>query len=62
VNRKQKKGYSYLQVLIFLHFPLLASFGIVGACTRVMLGEMEGEHNSEVQWVILYCTSCNIYS
>jgi low temperature requirement protein LtrA len=50
-EQETKKGYSYLQVLIFLHFPLLASFGIVGACTRVMLGEMEGEHNSEVQWV-----------
>lgn len=38
-EQETKPGYSYLQLLIFLHFPLLASLGIVGACVKVLLGK-----------------------
>jgi low temperature requirement protein LtrA len=54
-EQETKKGYAWLQLLIFFHFPLLASFGVVGACIRVMLEEMEGTQHSEVQWI--FCTA-----
>jgi len=50
-EQETKKGYSNLQIFIFLHFPLLTSFGVAGACIRVLLEEMEGSRHNEVQWI-----------
>jgi low temperature requirement protein LtrA len=49
-EQETKKGYSYLQWLIFLHYPLLASLSVVGACIRVLLTDIEASHTL-VQWI-----------
>ena len=61
-EQETKPGYSYLQLLIFLHFPLLASLGIVGACIKILLGNIQNEVQGIVLWlfstavaVILLC-------
>ena len=46
-DRKIKQGYKYLQLLIFLHIPLLASLGVVGACIRVILPELSASELHE---------------
>lgn len=61
-EQETKKGYSYLQWLIFLHFPLLAALGAVGACISALLTDLSA--NLTVQWifcisvaVILFCVT-----
>jgi len=50
-EQETKPGYSYLQLLIFLHFPLLASLGIVGACIKVLLGNIQEKVHGLVLWL-----------
>jgi len=50
-EQETKPGYSYLQLLVFLHFPLLASLGIVGACIKVLLGSVQEEVHGLVLWL-----------
>lgn len=57
-EQETKKGYSYLQWLIFLHFPLLASMSVVGACLKALLLDMETSLSSTMQW--LFCLSLAI--
>ena len=47
-----KKGYGNMQLLIFLHFPLLFSLGMVGACIKTLLAHMEAGSDSVVQWML----------
>ena len=47
-----KLGYSYMQWFIFLHFPLLAALGVVGACIKVLLAEIEIHSHINIQWMI----------
>src|SRR5678809_157480 len=54
-EQETKQGYSYLQWLIFLHFPLLAAFGSVGACIKVLLTDMRADLHKNVQWI--FCVS-----
>ena len=54
-EQETKQGYKYLQWLIFLHFPLLAALGVVGACIRVLLADISTHTHSETQWV--FCIS-----
>lgn len=54
-EQETKKGYSYLQWLIFLHFPLLASFTVVGACIKVLLEDMHSNLHLDVQW--MFCVA-----
>jgi len=54
-EQEVKKGYAHLQWLIFLHFPLLASFGMVGACLKVIIEESLTATNSPVRWI--FCTA-----
>ena len=49
-EQETKKGYQYLQWLIFLHFPLLASLSVAGACIKLLLTNIEGDHLA-VQWI-----------
>ena len=50
-EQETKPGYNYLQLLVFLHFPLLASLGIVGACIKVLLGGVQEEVHGLVLWL-----------
>jgi low temperature requirement protein LtrA len=50
-EQETKKGYNYLQWLIFLHFPLLASFGVMGAGIKVILENVHTTLHPEVQWI-----------
>lgn len=50
-EQESKKGYGYLQGLIFLHYPLLASFGVVGACMKILLADMTTGGQQLVQWI-----------
>ena len=52
-EQETKKGYSYLQWLIFLHFPLLFALGAVGACISALLTDLRAELT--VQWI--FCVS-----
>jgi low temperature requirement protein LtrA len=54
-EQETKNGYSYMQWLIFLHFPLLASLSVVGACIKVLITNMEAGNHLTVQW--LFCIS-----
>lgn len=57
-EQETKKGYQYLQWLIFLHFPLLASLGIVGASIKIILADIETAVPSIIQW--MFCISLSI--
>jgi len=57
-EQETKKGYGYLQWLIFLHFPLLASFGIAGACIKILMEDMHASENLNVQWI--FCAALAI--
>jgi len=50
-EQETKKGYSYLQWLLFLHFPLLMALGVIGACIKVLLVDITSGTNSNVQWM-----------
>jgi low temperature requirement protein LtrA len=49
-EQETKKGYKYLQWLIFLHFPLLASLGVAGSCMHVMLADVHATDLQNVEW------------
>jgi low temperature requirement protein LtrA len=51
-EQETKQGYSYMQWFIFLHFPLLAALGVVGACIKVLLAEIEIHSHVNIQWMI----------
>jgi low temperature requirement protein LtrA len=50
-EQETKQGYSYMQYLIFLHFPLLASLGVVGACIKVLLGNIDENIYGTTYWL-----------
>jgi low temperature requirement protein LtrA len=50
-EQETKEGYGYMLSLIYLHYPLLFSLSIVGACTKVMLLGMAGGAPGTVQWM-----------
>jgi len=50
-EQETKKGYSYLQWLLFLHFPLLMALGVIGACIKVLLVDITSGTNSNIQWM-----------
>jgi len=54
-EQETKSGYNYLQWLIFMHYPLLAAFGVLGACIKVILLDMRADLHREVQW--MFCTA-----
>jgi low temperature requirement protein LtrA len=56
-EQETKKGYSYLQWLIFLHYPLLASLSMAGASIRVLVADMEGG-TPVVKWI--FCGSISL--
>jgi len=54
-EQETKPGYSYMQYLVFLHFPLLASLGTVGACIKVLLGNIDEKLQDFIYW--LFCAA-----
>jgi low temperature requirement protein LtrA len=54
-EQETKSGYSYLQWLLFLHFPLLASFAAIGGCIRVLLIDIQTGPSAALQWI--FCGS-----
>lgn len=50
-EHETKRGYRYLQWLIFLHFPLLVSLGVIGACIHVMLVDVEAVDIKHIEWI-----------
>lgn len=54
-EQETKKGYSYLQWLIFMHFMLLAALSVAGACLRVLIASIEAGLSPTAQW--MFCTS-----
>jgi len=54
-EQETKQGYKYLQWLIFLHFPLLASLSVLGACIKVLLVDMHAYLHLNVQW--MFCAA-----
>jgi len=59
-EQETKKGYSYMQWLVFLHFPLLASLSIVGACLKFLLIDMQAGLSSTVNgcFALHFLLSC----
>jgi low temperature requirement protein LtrA len=54
-EQETKRGYKYMQYLVFLHFPLLAALSVAGACLRVLIADMEAGLSLTVQW--MFCVS-----
>jgi low temperature requirement protein LtrA len=54
-EQETKKGYSYMQWMIFLHFPLLAALSIVGACIKVILVNINLPLGDEIKW--MFCAA-----
>ena len=50
-EQETKPGYNYLQYMVFLHFTLLASLGVVGACIKVLLGNIDENIHAMVYWL-----------
>lgn len=54
-EQETKSGYKYMQWLIFLHFPLLTSLSVAGACIKIVLTDIQTELPVTVQW--MFCIS-----
>jgi len=54
-EQETKKGYSYMQYLIFLHFLLLAALATAGACLRVLMAGVGTVPSITLQW--MFCGS-----
>ena len=57
-EQETKAGYGYMLSFIFLHFPLLASLGIVGACIKTTLVDMSAGMTDQLQW--MFCSAMSI--
>jgi low temperature requirement protein LtrA len=61
-EQETKKGYSYLQWLIFLHFPFLASFCVIGAGFNVLLSDMTSVIPVNICWMFCICMSTILFT
>jgi len=57
-QRDTKKGYWYMQLLIYLHLPLLAAFCVIGACFNVLLSQISADLQPQVAW--LFCIALSV--
>jgi low temperature requirement protein LtrA len=57
-EQETKQGYKYLQWLVFLHFPLLASYSVLGASVRILITDMRADLHLTVQW--MFCMAISI--
>jgi low temperature requirement protein LtrA len=54
-EQETKVGYSYMQWFIFLHFPLLASLSVIGACIKIALIDLQSGLSDNLQW--MFCSA-----
>ena len=57
-EQETKKGYKYLLLLVFLHFPLMAALSVAGACLKVLISSLGTNLSATVQW--LFCLSISV--
>ncbi len=57
-EQETKKGYRYMQYLIFLHFLLLAALATAGACLRVLMADVGTVPPITLQW--MFCGSISV--
>jgi len=50
-EQETKKGYSYLQWFLILHFPLLMALSVIGACFKILLTGIVVGVSNEVRWM-----------
>ena len=50
-EQETKPGYKYYLSLVFLHFPLLFALGVIGACMKVLLEDMQAGIHLIVLWI-----------
>lgn len=60
-EQETKEGYGYMLWLIYLHYPLLVSLGVVGACIKVMLVDMGEGVPPTVQWMLCVAISTILF-
>jgi hypothetical protein len=51
MQQETKKGYSYLQWFLILHFPLLMALSVIGACFKILLTGIVVGVSNEVRWM-----------
>jgi low temperature requirement protein LtrA len=54
-EQETKKGYNYMQLLMFLHYPILASLGILGASIRILIADANPIVCHDAEW--MFCIS-----
>ncbi len=57
-EQETKKGYGYMQWFIGLHFPLLASLGVLGACLKIIILDLTTELSSNTEW--MFCAALSM--
>jgi len=57
-EQETKKGYTYMQVFIGLHFPLLASLGVLGACLKIIMLDLINVLPNNIQW--MFCSALSM--
>ncbi|PWT78250.1 MAG: hypothetical protein C5B59_02175 [Bacteroidetes bacterium] len=60
-EQETKLGYGYMEWMIFLHFPLLASLVVVGACMKVLLNDLEQKVPTSVLWMFCVALSTLLF-
>jgi low temperature requirement protein LtrA len=61
-EQETKPGYHHMQWLIFLHFPLLASFSSAGGCMKVLLSDLTTGPSVAVQWIFCISLAVTLFS
>ena len=57
-EQETKKGYAYMLWFVFLHFPLLAAFSVLGASLKILLEDVETGPPGIAKW--LFCGSVSV--
>ncbi|MBO9728549.1 MAG: low temperature requirement protein A [Chitinophaga sp.] len=60
-EQETKKGYSYMQWLVFLHYPLLGAFCVVGGCIKTVLADIDTPLPSGVQWMFCVALAVTVF-
>lgn len=57
-EQETKKGYNFMQLFIGMHFPLLASLGVLGACIKILMADLIIELSDNILW--MFCASLSM--
>jgi low temperature requirement protein LtrA len=61
-EQETKKGYNYMQWLVYLHFPLLAALSAAGACFKVVLTQNNSVLPVHIQWIFCIALATILFS